>query len=367
MINRVLCAGLLAAVSTMAWGAEAPHTARVVLKFVKANGASGPAVTFVPESCPACRIGNDAGYTAENDRETSVELIVPLRRTLELRFAQRRNAVRRVILESGDIPFEATKDGLTLTLPPLTSDAVTAAEFSTHLVEPGTVLRFEHADRARRAGAYAEGDFPDRQRAAANVLTFAQREVIRAIGLGSYVAAEKIGTIELMGFDTNFPHGHRDAPPHMHMHLRWPTYAGTQIAHYYIDARGLLERNEVGVQMVGHQSRIYGKGESFTTVDLFGRPVYVHTITPEGWLTLGRAGVAPCLIRPQTGGFDSGAIVDCPGQPPAAISVADDPSGRLTVRTNDIVETFRYDADTGALLSPIAPPAVAPSGYPPLP
>ncbi len=35
------------------------------------------------------------------------------------------------------------------------------------------VLRFEHADPARRAGDYATGLFPTVQRAAANVLEFA--------------------------------------------------------------------------------------------------------------------------------------------------------------------------------------------------
>jgi hypothetical protein len=54
-----------------------------------------------------------------------------------------------------------------------------------------------------------------------------------------------------------------------------------------------------------------------------------------------------------------GAIVACPGQAPRRIIVADDLArGLLTVDTDAIRETFRYDPDTGRLLSPsdVAPP-----------
>ena len=55
-------------------------------------------------------------------------------------------------------------------LPPVPADAVTAGEVATHIVEPGMVLRFEHADPARRAGDYAGGRFPAVERAAAELL-----------------------------------------------------------------------------------------------------------------------------------------------------------------------------------------------------
>lgn len=344
-----------------------PDRVTVVLKFVKQpDHATMAPVTLLADSCAACTVLGDPALRRDNHRETLVALALPARRTLELRFRAAPGSVRRVVLESGDLPFTANDDIVTVAMPPVAGDAVTAGEFATHIVEPGMVLRFEHADIARRAGAYASGPFPARQRRAADNLQFAQREVIRRTGLGNVVAQEKLGAIQVMGFDTNYPHGHTDAPPHMHMHLRWPLNAGTQIGHYYIDEHGLLTHNAVGVKSMAGPGRTYGRGELFTTMDVRGRPIYQHRITPEGWLELGRAGAAPCLIRPaQAGqGFESGAVVACGRQAPVQVLVTDDlEAGILRVATGQIVETFRYDTDTGKLLSSAAPPPASESNW----
>ena len=341
----------------------ADEPVRVVIKFVKSAPRTGPTVAFIAESCPACVLRQDPAFARDNVTETLVDLMVPRRRTLELAFKVRPGAVRRVILEGEDARFAVEGDRLRVSLPPLDGEATAAGEFSTHLIEPGMVLRFEHGDPARRAGAYALGPFPVRQRRAADVLEFAQREMIRLTGLGDYVAQEKLGAIQVMGFDTNFPHGHADGPPHVHMHLRWPGNAGTQIGHYYLDARGLLTRNMVGLKSLD-ATKTLGPGETFTTTDPYGRPVYSHTITPEGWLKLGRAAAPPCLIKPVDDGFDSGAVVACPDQAPVTVKVEDDmAAGILRVWSNAVVETFRYDRDTGTLLSSQAAPLPLPSAY----
>jgi hypothetical protein len=152
----------------------------------------------------------------------------------------------------------------------------------------------------------------------------------------------------------------------MHMHLRWPANAGTQIGHYYIGADGLLDRNEVGIKDLDAPGATFGRGKSFTTRDMRGRPVYTHQITAEGWLRLGRAGQAPCQIRPLARGFDGGALVACPGQPEVAVKVDDDlAAGVLRVATGAVLEVFRYDPDSGKLLSAAGPPPVTESNYPP--
>jgi hypothetical protein len=180
------------------------------------------------------------------------------------------------------------------------------------------------------------------------------------------VAHEKLGMIHIMGFDTNYPHGHTDAPAHMHMHLRWPYNAGTQIGHYYLDAQGLLVRNEVGIKALGGPGQTLLRGQAFTTRDLHGRPVYTHEITAQGWLRLGRADEAACLIRPVGKGFDGGALVECPGHKPVLVSVADDlVTGVMRVSTGAVVELFRYDRDSGKLLSDASPPPVTESNYVP--
>lgn len=339
-------------------------TVEIVLKFVKRGSPSAPVAHFDPASCPACTPVTTPLFNADNPRETIVALRVPRLRSLELAFRGPRDAVRRIILSGGDIPFRAAATGVVVQLPPVASDAITAAEVATHIVEPGMVLRFEHADPARRAGAYATGPFPTLQRKAADVLEFAQREAVRRLRLGEEVERDGLGRIQIMGFDTNAPHGHGDAPPHVHMHLRWPSDTGTQISHLYIGADGRLTHNVVGVKGLAAEQRRFGPGETFTTTGPDGRPVYSHRITPEGWLEIARPGGPVCLIRPEGDtGFEAGAEIRCGDDAPTRIAVTDDPAGILTVHTGPVTEVFRYDPDTGALLSPATVPEPPPSVF----
>ncbi len=360
-MRRLLAALLLTSAAPAFAGEEDADQVRIVLKFVKRDGV--PAIRFDPSSCPACALVATPLFNADNARETVIALDVPRRRSLELAFHGPAAAIRRVILEGGDVPFRTRAGGLVVQLPPVAGDAITAAEVATHVVEPGMVVRFEHADPARRAGAYATGGFPVLQRRAADHLEFALREVVRQLGLGEEVERERLGRIQIMGFDTNAPHGHLDTPPHIHMHLRWPNDTGTQIGHYYIGDDGLLTYNVVGVKGIAGAERRFGRGDVFTTIGPDGRGVYSHRITPEGWLEIGRPGTKPCLVRPAGGaGFDSGALLACPGRSPARVAVTDDP-GVLTVVTGRIAEVFRYDPDTGRLLSPVNVPAPSPSVF----
>jgi hypothetical protein len=347
------------------------ETVNVVLKFVKR--ADGLGIHFDPASCSACKPLTDAHFNADNPRETVIALKVPRSRTLELAFDGATENISRVILESGDVPFRLENGRLIVALPPFEADAITAAEVSTHIVEPGLVLRFEHADPARRAGPYAHGPFPTLQRAAADVLEFAQREVVRDLGLGRYAEAQGLGQIQIMGFDTNAPHGHEDAPPHIHMHLRWPANTGTQIGHYYIGTDGLLTHNIVGVKGLDIPEKRFERGALFTTLGPDGHPVYSHRITAQGWLQISRPDGAMCEITPlgvTTGaapgaaasGFAGGASVSCSSGTRRRINVHDDlQRGRLTVSVDSVDEVFSYDPDTGALRSPTQPPPAPPS------
>jgi len=366
VIGRLLAVGIalgLAPAAAPAAGAPARSDVRVVLKFVKREGERAPAVRFDPASCPACRIVDEPLFNADNPRETVIALRVPRRRMIELAFEASPGTVRQVVLEAGELAFRSDGTRVVLTLPPLAQDAITAAEVATHIVEPGMVLRFEHADPVRRAGAYATGAFPARERHAADVLEFAQREVVRTLGLGEEALRRGWGTIQIMGFDTNAPHGHVDAPPHIHMHLRWPGDTGTQIGHYYLDPAGLLSRNIVGVKGLGMPDRRFGRGDTFATIAPDGSTAYTHRITTQGWLEIADGAGDTCVIRPLSGsGFAEGAIVTCPNGREQRITVRDDlTAGILTVTTGTIVETFHYAPATGMLLSPAVPPAAAPS------
>ncbi len=198
-----LAVSAILAASCAASGAKPPveTTVVAVIKFVKRAG--GPVIRFDQASCPACAPVTDAYWNADNVRETVIALKVPRSRSLELAFSGAVENVTRVILESGDVPFRLEDDRLIVALAPLTADAITAAEVSTHIVEPGMVLRLEHADPVRYAGLYAQQPDPAVQRAAANVLEFAQREVVRDLELGVHVQRRGLGNIQIMGFDTN--------------------------------------------------------------------------------------------------------------------------------------------------------------------
>jgi hypothetical protein len=310
-------------------------------------------ITF-PQDCVRCEVVKDPIYMAENAREIDFALRVPKSGVVSITVDVDPGAVRRILLEGSDLDFKRQPGGVSFVLPAQTTDRPNSAEFQTHIVYRGLDVRFEHADPARRSGKYANGPFPELQRAAAANLEFAQREAVFMLGLDTYVADEQIGTILLMGFDTNDPHGHTDYPPHMHMHMRWPEIGGTQIGHYYIDTKGLLIDNKVGVRgWTGHHIEPFQRGETFTTFDLHARPVYAHTITPEGWLNLGRPGGATCTIRPTaaTLGFDQGAVTSCPGFTPVNLRVTDDlQAGLLKVyRNGTLSEVYPYDTDTGLL------------------
>ncbi len=354
----LLVTALLASAPLASAQTHSDETVMVLIKFMPEEGrAADGAVRFEAASCPACTQAHDPAFERFNTRESILQMEVPRARALELAFDIAPAMARRVIVNDTDMPAHRENGRLIVALPPLYEDAPWAPALDTDIVEPGMVLRVEHADPARRAGAYAEGRFPALERRAADNLSFAQREVVRRLGLGEYVAREGIGLIMVMGFDTNLPAGHTDAPPHVHMHMRWPNNVGSQISHYYIDDRGLLYQNSVGVRALGAPQRLFGLGETFTTVDNRGRPVYAHTITAEGHLRIDRPDGASCLLSPIGNGFQSGVMVACGGLGHTTVVVENTyGTGVIIVQTGDVLERFRYDPDTGSLLTPITPP-----------
>ncbi len=88
----------------------------------------------------------------------------------------------------------------------------------------------------------------------------------------------------------NNPHGHRDDPPHVHMHLRWPANSGTKIGHNYLDDRGLLTFNRMGIKGLDRPARDYAKGETAITIG----PGWPAAVCPyhhqEGLAAVGAAG-----------------------------------------------------------------------------
>lgn len=338
----------------VAYGADNQQVL-ITLALMKQGSApkSMPYSIVFHNSCTECEGVNDDAYAKQDAREIIVAMRVPRSTQLPLVVKVEPSAIRRILIEGSDLAFTRVADGLSMTLPAQAEDRINSGEFQTHLYWPGIDLRFEHADPERRSGKYADGPWPAVERQAAANLEFAQREAIRMLGLGSYVASQNIGTIDLMGFDTNDPHGHEDWPPHMHMILWWPTVKGTGslVAHYYISPRGLLTHTIAGpIGAIGVQAE-FPIGSTFTDTDINGDGIYSHTVTQDGWLGLGRAGGSKCLVKPAGSGFQDDAIVECPGFASRRVRVDDDvDKGVLRVWIGDSTETYRYDADSGRLL-----------------
>ena len=338
----------------VAYGANNQQVLITLALMKRASAAKSLSYSIVfPPSCMKCEVVDDNAYAKQNAREIIVAMRVPPSTQLPLKIEVEPSAIRRVLIEGSELAFNSEGNGLSIILPAQAEDRINSGEFQTHIYWPGIDLRFEHADSERRSGKYADGQWPSLERQAVANLEFAQREAVRMLGLDSYVASHNIGTIDLMGFDTNDPHGHEDWPPHMHMILWWPTVKGTGslVAHYYVSPKGLLTHTIVGpIGAIGVEAQ-FPIGSTFIDTDINGDKVYSHTITPEGWLRLGRIDGSECLIRPSASGFQEGAIVECPGFASRRVRVEDDvEKGTLRVWVNNSEETYHYDADSGALL-----------------
>ena len=274
----------------------------------------------LPADCAGCSVVDEQAFTGENPREIYFHLRVPAANKTVPGFRVRVHGVpvRAVIVEKSRIPFTTVADAVVFDLPVEPRARSSTVEVQTSLEWPGIVLRIEHAFVELRAGKYAAGEFPVMQRAAALNLEFGLREAIRNLKLDQEVAGRGLGKIHLMGFDTNNPLGHEDYPPHIHMILRWPHFAGSQAPHYYISDRGLL-LPDVSVTIDGMpyiNATKAGRGTWLPAVDYLGETLYETQVGEGGDFAIRRPGGAACSLKPlETGntGFASGVVVACGG------------------------------------------------------
>ena len=126
-------------------------------------------------------------------------------------------------------------------LKPVNRTAPTGAftEISIGAVRLGVFHNWE----IRRCGPYREGRYPDVEiRAHLNYL-LAILEVCRAYGWTDTSEPDFVDHINLYGFETNFPNGHRDFPPHFHVMLAWDGWSAAQVGHYLLDSQGNIAKN----------------------------------------------------------------------------------------------------------------------------
>jgi hypothetical protein len=348
--------------------AQAPSPAIVGVKLMRAEtGAKAePFRVELPPGCQGCSVLQGAVYQGQNPREIFFHLRVPASMTSVsgVRVIVGETHVRAVIVEKQRIPFATAGGAITFDVPVVPQGRSSTVEVQTSLTWPGIVLRVEHAFPDRRAGKYATGEFPVVQRAAALNLEFGFREALSHLKLDREVETRRLGKIHLMGFDTNNPLGHEDYPPHIHVILRWPQFAGSQAPHYYLSDRGLL-LPDVSVTIDGmsyiHATQI-GKGTWIPAVDYLGETLFETLVTADGGIALRRPGGASCELKPlgpDPRGYADGALVDCGSEAVYRVRASDDTErGELRVSVNSRPpEVYLYDTDTAELLSaqPAAP------------
>jgi hypothetical protein len=368
IVGIVVCLLILSTFALLPATGQTPSLTVVGVKLMKSDPRSS-ARTFrvqLPSDCADCSLVSDPAYHGENPREIFFHLRVPSDRAVikNIRVDVGGDAIRSVIVEKNRLPFSAAGGVVTFDLPVVPLARSSTVEVQTSLEWPGIVLRIEHAFPERRAGKYATGDFPALQRATALNLEFGLREAIRDLKLDREAASRGLGKIHLMGFDTNDPLGHEDYPPHIHLILRWPHFAGSQAPHFYIGDRGLL-LPDVSVTIDGmpqiHATEI-AKGAWLPATDYLNETLFETLVTDDGGITLRRSGAASCALKPlgtTDRGFADGALVTCGSGVVYRVQAADDTErGEVRVSVNSLpAEVYRYDVDTAVLLS--AEPALS--------
>jgi hypothetical protein len=354
----------LALVCATGFAAESPASTITGIKLLKTTRGdkAQPIQIQLPQECSACSVLHGPFYEGQNAREVFFYLKLPVSKTqianVQVNVGDLK--VSAVIVEKVSLRFRRTGNEISFDLPVAPRERSSTLEVQTNLNWPGMTVRIEHAFQDRRAGKYETGPWPVIERQAALNLEFGLREAIRTLGLDQEICKRGLGRIHLMGFDTNFPLGHEDFPPHIHMILRWPHFAGSQAPHFYLSNKGLLE-GDVQVTIDGLPQitkTFFSQSTPVPAIDYLGETVYETVENADGSLTLQRPGTGACTLLPlKTGnqGFASGSKITCStGQSSSVTATDDTEAGVLRVSVDaKPTEIYRYDPDTAVLLSSV--------------
>ena len=189
------------------------------------------------------------------------------------------------------------------------------------------------------------------KKAVANFV-FALREGFRRIGFDRKEAFD--GRIWLGGFDSNFPNGHTDFPPHFH--LIPSARDGTQTHHFYVDPKDGRITSDCYQDMsrvmdVWDRVTTFRPGDAFPAFDGHGRVAFRVKLLPDGTglevavegspQRFRVAGARPCeavdVLLPQANAWHAVKTV----------TVRDDPVAGLMETPEG---TIRYDPDRGQRL-----------------
>ncbi|MDO5581980.1 MAG: hypothetical protein Q4G69_12695 [Planctomycetia bacterium] len=135
----------------------------------------------------------------------------------------------------------------------------------------------------RKTGPYRSRPWPANAiRAQINYL-FAAREMCRAMGFTQSEDPGFNGYITLYGFETNYPNGHVDCPPHFHIMLAWKDWTGTNAGHFLLDEEGKILVNNLQRYVDGKFKGFpFKPGESAPFYDADGKVGFETEILPDG-------------------------------------------------------------------------------------
>jgi len=342
----------------------------LTIKAVKAAAGRGtaPPVLEVLSHADLWRERNCATWNGENDWETFFTITADTTDAPLPRLAMTCPGVEiaRVIVGHTDVAFEGAGARVEFDA---VADRSAGTLISNTLPDPmgtGWPIGIYHNWRIRAGGPYALSPYPEAEaRAVLNYLLAAREALRRMGGIGPRDQRPFEGTLNLLSFEVACGRGHNDFPPHVHIMLYVPGYTpGSQVPHFYMDARGRIVRNgftELGAAD-SKRSGVYMPGDVCRLVDRKGMTGLECTITPEGGLVLrqqpGEGGFL--LIGDDVAGPAEKVWVVHHGAKVAAATSSDDAgAGVMTAtvenfengaRVSAITQTMRYDPFTGRVI-----------------
>jgi len=348
---------------TGALAADGPAPLRVGAKLVKVDVGMAAVRPEVVVTGPAgrWRLLDGEALSGENGREFFFTLEGPADSALpavEVRWPGVR--IARVLGADGPVDLG---DGVTRFT--VRRGAVPTGVRTTLKTGRNIYLCVFHNWEVRRAGPYREGPWPAAAIQAQLNYLLAAREAAKLMGLAEAEDPGFTGDVRLYGFETNFPNGHVDHPPHFHIMLGWPGWQGTQATHFRLDADGRILHNQLQVDYGGGktEAKSFAPGEVCRPVDREGRVGFELAVATDGqglswhW----PAGKVTYLLRAVAGGAAE-AVEVCAAaegggwEPRLRVRAEDDAvHGELRVTLTptggpSTTEVVRYDPDTGAEL-----------------
>lgn len=344
-----LVSGLLACDAVETQAADAPTTT-ITFKVVKASAGMAkeePTVSLL-SAADSWKVRQEVSWSGENPREIFFTVTSADPKAELPQVAVKAPGIEpvRVIVGKTDVSFSHVGGTITFTLVRDTRNAMLLNQVLPDF-DGGLPIHVYHNWIIRQDGQFRGKPCPEVEvRAVLNYLV-AAREALKLMG-GHGPKDDKSydGDVTLMSFEVACARAHKDYPPHVHIMLWVPGYAGGEIPHFYMDDQGRIFRNQFDIlgdeagkfperaALIAEKKKRggeYGPGKPCQLLDLGNRLALQLMITPEGGLLLTGAKGEPYLLIGDLAGAGD------------AVLVRQEDATLLRVRVNDDAEIGQTD------------------------